>query len=78
MSAADQCVRCGRVGHLSGQCKWPVNAAEAPFSDPNGADACPELPDEPVQILRQVGTWERGSSGLLAKAEPFDVVGARS
>ena len=33
----DQCVRCGRVGHPSDKCKWPVKAgAESPFSDPNG------------------------------------------
>jgi hypothetical protein len=36
----DQCVRCGRVGHLSDECKWPAKAgAEPPFSDPNGGRA---------------------------------------
>ena len=40
MSAADQCVRCGRSGHLSGECKWPVKAgAQPPFPDPNGVRA---------------------------------------
>jgi hypothetical protein len=29
-----QCVRCGRVGHLSAGCTWPVSLPPAPPSQP--------------------------------------------
>lgn len=30
-----QCIRCGRKGHTSASCKWPVTAEGARFPDPN-------------------------------------------
>ncbi len=33
-----QCIRCGRKGHTSNQCKWPTKAEGTSFSDTNARE----------------------------------------